>query len=323
MDKRTVFRGIALLAALVITAGILPLVPVAAKPVLKEDGWYYADKLPAGITKTEYKIQYRSYYDKVATSSPGSGWKKGALAKNVIKDKGDPYWSNIELTTSDTRVLLDTYYYHYCGSNAQGHANYYATDTFPHYDSVDLKGLKPDEGHADHEDSRYRYYILRDSKGNRVYCRRGKTCQSDLDIHGDRCYYWYRANKYQDKTKTIYYNYSKTDGWKSTADKKADRVEVRYKPRTTTTIKKTTTTQKTTKKTTTTTKTVTTTKVTATKKTTTVTTTAKKTTTKKTTTQMVTTGTLTSSTTMTESTTQTTAAEETTTTQATTTTTKK
>lgn len=244
MNKQTILRGLALLTALLLTALALPLVPVAAEPVLKEDGWYYADKLPSNITNAKYTIQYCSYYDQVATKSPGKDWIKGTVAKTEYKDKGEPYWTHLDLEITDTRVLVDSYYYHYCGENAQGQANYYATATFSHYDKVKKTSYKPDEGHADNEDPRYRYYILKSSTGRKYYCKQGTTCKSNTDIHGKRCYYWYRASKYQDKTKTVYYNYYKTAGWTTAPDQDADRVEVRYKAIAPTTTATGTTTKK-------------------------------------------------------------------------------
>ena len=230
MNRITAIRSLALLTALVLIALALPAVPVAAEPVLKEDGWYYADTLPADVTADKYTIQYSSYYYKTATKSPGSGWVKGAVVKTTYKNSGDPYWSYLDLAVTDTRVLADCYYYHYCGEKAQGQANYYANATFTHYDKLKKTSYKPDKGHADSEDPRYKYYILTNSKGKKYYCNHGTTCDTDADIHGKRCYYWYRVGKYQNRTKTVYYNYSKTAGWQAAADKNADRVTVRYKP---------------------------------------------------------------------------------------------
>ena len=232
--KKRYLSVTALLLILALAVGVWTPLSSAAEPVLKADGWYYADTLPAGITAAQYTIQYCSYYDKVATKSPGTGWVKGAVAKTTYANKDDAYWSMLDLELSDTLVLVDSYYYHYCGEDAQGHANYYATEDFPHYDKVSKTSYKPDKGHADNEDPRYRYYVLKNSKGSKYYCKRGTTCKSNTDIHGKRCCYWYRASKYQEKTKTVYYTYSKTAGWTAAPDAKADRTEVRYRPLVTT-----------------------------------------------------------------------------------------
>lgn len=186
---------------------------VAGKPVVGADGWTYHNILTSGINSANYEIQYKYTYRKVSADSPGEGWVKGNFAEKQYVNSGEPYWSNIELATTDTRVLLDYYYYHFCGSSSGIDANFTSTGSFGHYDSLPKTGVYEYAVKNDYDDSRYKFYHLKWANGSDAYCSSGVSCDGSFGAHGNRSYYWYKASQYQDKVAVDCYNYTKTGNW--------------------------------------------------------------------------------------------------------------
>ncbi len=214
---------------------------VGNAPVQKEDGWTYADVLPSGITASDYEIQYQNTYQTTAAASPGADWVKGDFAKSQYENVGEPYESNIELETSDSRVLVSYYYYHYCSGAKGNEANYEQNDIFVHYDSLPASGVYEFSTGLDAADNRYRYYYLDWDDGSHAFCKSGTTCSGIAGEHGERSYVWYRCSKYQDREKVDYYYYTKKSDWTTTADAEAT-VSYRYRLKQSTTTATTTTT---------------------------------------------------------------------------------
>lgn len=213
---------------------------VTAEPVVGEDGWIYSEKLYEEITSDLYDIQYRHTYDKLASTSPGEDWVKGDLATTIYETTGETYWSNIELPTSETRVLVNYIYYHYCNASKGSEVNYEQTTTYSHYDWLPKTNVTEYSVANDYADSRYKFYHLKFSDGSDAYCSSGVSCDGTHGTHGARSYYWYKSCGYQDRVAVNYYHYTKDSGWQNTEDKSASVVTYRYKLKNNTSIPTTT-----------------------------------------------------------------------------------
>ncbi len=205
---------------------------VSGKPVVGEDGWTYSDKLYSDVTFANYEIQYLHTYSKVASESPGAGWTKGEFVKKEYVNSGGSYWSDIELSTSDTRVVVNYIYYHYCGGSTGNDANFTQAGNFNHYDWLPKDGVKEHSSHADYDDSRYKFYHLKWSDGSDSYCKSGVSCDGSFGSHGNRSCYWYKRTQYQDRVAVDLYEYTKPSVWVSVHDSSADSVTYRYRLRT-------------------------------------------------------------------------------------------
>lgn len=194
------------------------------------DGWIYANSLPSSVTSKNYVIQYCPTYTKVAKTSPGSGWVKGAVAKQEYENSGSVYYSTLPLKTSDTRVLVNYSYYHWCSGSKGDEVNYESTSVFGHYDGIDKSKVTEFYSHADYSDGRYTFYGLKyKDTGNYAYCKSGVTCDGSYGSHGNRSYYWYKIYYYQDKAPVNYYYFTKQGGWSSSKDSSASSHTVRYR----------------------------------------------------------------------------------------------
>ena len=202
---------------------------VTGKPVTGDDGWTYSNKLYSDITSANYEIQYLHTYSKVSSESPGAGWTKGDLVKREYVNSGDPYWSYIELPTSDTVVLVNYIYYHYCGASTGSDANFTASGGYVHYDWLPASGVYEYSVKNDYDDSRYKFYHLKWTNGSDAYCSSGTSCDGSAGSHGNRSCYWYKYSQYQNKVAVDYYRYTKPSQWTSVADSSADSVTYRYK----------------------------------------------------------------------------------------------
>lgn len=202
----------------------------STEPQPSEDGWIYCDFLPSYVTSNKYIIEYDNYYEKQQKDSPGSDWVKAETIKNEWVNSGSQYSKTEELSTSDSRILVGTSYYHYCGGGApSGYSNYEVDNTngYVHYDGVansmigSRKYLGNDNGHW--------YYALYDKSGNPIWCQSGVTCDGSFGSHGKRSDVWYATFTYQDRVKVELYKYTKDSGWVETADSSALSTKIRYK----------------------------------------------------------------------------------------------
>lgn len=210
-------------------------------PVLK-DGWYQCSELPSDITADKYMIEYNNYYEKIQSTSPGMGWENAGKVQDEWKNSGGTYTSNTDLPTSETRTLVSSVYYHFCGPNAGDVGNYEQSGNFVHYDEipaswVSAQYLGTDNGRP--------YYFLYWSNGVQVWCKTGDTCDGSYGYHGIRCRAWYKLNTYQNKTHVVLNKYIKESGWGSRKDITASKVTYRYKKKAESAANKTATTNKT------------------------------------------------------------------------------
>lgn len=205
---------------------------ISKAPAKSSDGWYYLSYLPNNITSDKYTIQYKNTTTKIATKSPGSSYKNKGLSKSVYENSGDAYNSNVPLSTSNTRVLISTSYYHYCGPTVGNNANYFADSKYVHYDGISSKGLTEASSKNDYDNPSIKFYTLKNSSGKTVYCSSGYSCDGSWGSHGARSPYWYKTYRYQNKVLVKYYKYTKVSSWTSSKDSSATSVQVRYKLKT-------------------------------------------------------------------------------------------
>ena len=205
---------------------------ISKAPSKSSDGWYYLSYVPSNVTTSNYTIQYRNTTTKVAPTSPGSEYTNKGYNKTVYTNSGNAYESLTPLATSDTRVLVSTSYFHYCGNSVGNNANYFADSKYNHYDGLSSSGVYEASCQNDYDNPSIKYYTLKNSSGSLIYCSSGYTCDGSWGSHGARCPYWYKLYKYQDKKAVKYYTFTKTSGWTTTKDSSATSVEVRYKPKT-------------------------------------------------------------------------------------------
>ena len=203
-------------------------------PTVSSDGWYYVNSLASYVTSDKYEIQYQNYYEKIQKASPGSDWKNAGFSKSVYENSGSAYWSKIELPTSNTRVLLNYKYYHYCGNDTGNRANYEVSGNYIHYDQIlNINDIVVDQSGSDWENPNFKYYYLKWKNGSYAYCNSNSTCDGQYGTHGNRSFVWYKEGQYQNKIKVDYYKYTKQSGWTSKKDNSATSVKYRYKLKTT------------------------------------------------------------------------------------------
>lgn len=199
-------------------------------PTLGSDGWYYCNVLPSDVAPDKYNIQYNNYYEKIQKTSPGSDWKNAGVVKNEWQNSGDPYTTYIQQPTSDSRVLVVEYYYHWCipGAGLGSEGNYEQTSKFSHYDQITLPN---DNIHITWtgNDNGHPVYTLAWSNGAAVACKSGEQCDGSFGYHDYRCKAWYKNYVYQNRVKIELYKYTKNSGWISSKDSSATSVEIRYK----------------------------------------------------------------------------------------------
>ena len=193
--------------------------------------WQTSNSLPAGVTPETCEIEYKHTYRTTAQSSPGAEWTRGSVAREEWVNSGEPYVSVTKLDTSDARQEILTGWYHFCGPEANRAGNFEQTGNFVHWDEfwdtnppsrIREEYLGDDYGHP-------YYHIYVDGSSSPFYCQSGVTCDGSYGSHGERCKVWYRAYKYQDRTKNTYYYYTKTSDWTTVKDDSAYSVQYRFR----------------------------------------------------------------------------------------------
>ncbi len=196
-------------------------------PKMNEDGWYYCNTLPSGLSSDDYTIEYDNYYEKVQANSPGADWKNAGTVKDEWQNSGSTYDSEQDLPTSNERVLVNSVYYHFCGPNAGAEGNYELTGKFVHYDGVAANSVTVTSSGMD---GSHPYYLLNWNNGNgAVYCQSGVTCNGSYGSHGKRCRAWYKMNTYQNRVHVVQYKFTKNSGWTEKKDTSASSVKIRFK----------------------------------------------------------------------------------------------
>ena len=196
-------------------------------PKASEDGWYYCNTIPSGLSSDDYTIEYNNYYEKVQANSPGADWKNAGTVKDEWQNSGSTYDSEQDLPTSNERVLVNSVYYHFCGPNAGAEGNYELTGNFVHYDGVAANSVTVTSSGMD---GSHPYYLLNWNNGNgAVYCQSGVTCDGAYGSHGKRCRAWYKMNTYQNRVHVVQYKFTKNSGWTEKKDTSASSVKIRFK----------------------------------------------------------------------------------------------
>ncbi len=204
-------------------------------PPTYKDGWYYCDVLPSGITTDKYTVQYKHYYEKIQEKSPGTGWTNAGVAKTEWKNSGNQYISYFDLETSNSRVLVKSIYFHFCGPNTGKSVHYGMEGNYVHWDSVDPSKVSAEFAEYD-ADSGYPVYLLSWSDGSRVWCQSGVTCDGSNGSHGQRGLAWYKENTYQDRVKVTTYKFTKETDYIAKKDTTATTITYRYQPNHTHTV---------------------------------------------------------------------------------------
>lgn len=201
----------------------------ASNPTINADGWYYVNELPSNITTNKYEIQCQNIYEKYSQTSPGSGWVSTGVVKKEYKKSGNLYTSPFALTTSETVVLENYFYYHYCNGKNH-HANFVVTSAYPHYDEVSKDRVYEAGEYTDVDDSRYKYYHLKWTNGSDAYCNSsGGTCNGNYGTHGNRSCYWYKMYVYQNYSVSNLNLYRLTSAWGTKKDVAATTINYRYR----------------------------------------------------------------------------------------------
>lgn len=200
-------------------------------PGTATEEWIESSYVPANIDADLLDIEYSHHYETTSQSNPGSGWIQGEVISTEYVNNGANYKSHIELPTSATRELVDSYYYHWCSGNTGAYVNYAPTSKYVHYDAITNPSLVTiNSTGVDSVDSSYVTYTLKwASDGSWAYCSSGTTCDGSNGSHGNRSYYWYKEYVYQDKTAVNTYKWTKDSGWTDIWDKNATSYIVRYR----------------------------------------------------------------------------------------------
>jgi len=184
--------------------------------------WQETTSLPSYLDLSNCEVEYNIHYRKTATSSPGSGWVQvpGSGVTTYV-NSGGVQESDFPLETSNTRVLLGTYYYHYCAQGA-GEVEHYNDGYHTVYHNVgDINQFYTDWEGADSSDSRYTAYRIKWVSGQwangYAYCELGSPAV------------YYRRYQYQNLTAVTNYIWTRDSGWTTNKDSSADSVTYRFR----------------------------------------------------------------------------------------------
>lgn len=183
--------------------------------------WQQTPVLPGNISPDQCEIQYKHTYKAVGPNAPDADWEQVGDGWVTYENVGGVYESDFPLETSNTRVYVSSYYYHYCGANTND-VNFAYTDLYNTYHNVgDVNKYYVTNQHADYDDARYTFYWINWVSGQwadgPAYCSSGKP-----NIY-------YRRYQYQDRAKIMNYNWFKTTDWMDALDASADSVCYRFR----------------------------------------------------------------------------------------------
>ena len=188
--------------------------------------WIEVDVLPRNITEEECEIEYKYAASKVARTSPGEGWTKKAGSETIkYENSGGVYDSDFELITSNTRVYVGSYYYHYCGAATGVNVEHYNDGTHTDYHSAgDVNQFYVGDGPwKDDNDPRYIAYKIKWKDGQ--WKDGWATCAAG------RSAIWYRRYQYQDRVAVTYYTWEKQTDWQAEKDESLTPSKIRYRLR--------------------------------------------------------------------------------------------
>lgn len=184
--------------------------------------WHEADTLPGYLDLSTVEIQYNNHYKKTSTDSPGAEWTQVASSDvTTYVNSGNVYESDFALTTSDTRVHVGTYYYHYCYSGCSDVEHYNDGVHTVYHNAGDINQFYTDWEGADSTDSRYTAYRIKWVYGEwangYAYCSLGSPAV------------YYRRYQYQDRVVITNYDWQMESGWTTELDDTADFVTYRFR----------------------------------------------------------------------------------------------
>ena len=198
-------------------------------PIYEEDGWYYTTVLPENVDSTSYDIQYKNYYEKIQQSSPGAGWVNAGLVESKWVNSGGTYEDYHTLQTSSSKVLVNYYYFHFCGPSAGSRVNYTLSSPYVHYDDIrNVNSVNVVSSGTDDDGTTIPYYILNWTNGQGAFCSSGTTCNGSNGTHGARSKVWYRMNVYQNRVQVNNYKFTKESDWVDAKDSTAKSTQIRY-----------------------------------------------------------------------------------------------
>ena len=169
--------------------------------------WTYTKKLPGNITSDDCDIEYQYTETRTAAASPGSGWVRQEGSETTkYENDGGVYDSDFELSTSNTRVYVGSYYYHYCGANTGVEVEHFNDGVHTDYHNAgDVNQFYVSAQYTDELDSRYQSYSIKWVSGQwadgLAYCSAGRSA------------IYYRRYQYQNKKAVTYYIWTKTSDW--------------------------------------------------------------------------------------------------------------
>ena len=184
--------------------------------------WREISELPVYIDESTVEIEYNNHYESRAASSPGTGWTQvPGSGVTTYENDGGVYESDFPLETSNTRVLVGSYHYHYCGASKGEDVEHYQDSGHTDYHQCGVDNLYVDDQWNDYADSRYICYKLRWSSGQ--WAGGLATCAAG------RSAVWYRRYQYQNRRAVTTYTWTKDSGWTATADSSAKSVSIRFR----------------------------------------------------------------------------------------------
>jgi len=188
--------------------------------------WSYTDILPTSVNADTCEIQYRYSETRVSASSPGEGWvRQEDSGTTRYEDDGEVYESDFELSTSNTRIYVGSYYYHYCGASTGVNVEHYNDGTHTDYHVAgDVNQFYVSAGpYTDDKDARYVAYAIKWVEGQ--WADGNATCSAG------RSSIWYRRYLYQNKKAVTYYTWVKETDWQAEIDSSLKAAEYRYRLR--------------------------------------------------------------------------------------------
>jgi len=184
--------------------------------------WTYADRLPGNITSDSCDIEYKHTYEKRSATSPGDGWTKVAGTEvTTYENSGSVRETYIPQTESNTLVLVDTYYYHYCNPS-NGRVNYEYISGYTEYHGPNpIEAFDVVKEISDEDNSAVRVYKLA--------WKAGYPYTGEATCAGGTSAWWYRKYCYQPRVAVTTYQWRKVTDWQTTKDSAASSVQYRYK----------------------------------------------------------------------------------------------
>ena len=185
--------------------------------------WTYSSVLPKNIKSDDCDIEYQYTETRTSATSPGSGWvKKEGSGTTKYENDGGVYDSDFELSTSNTRVYVGSYYYHYCGASTGVEVEHYNDGVHTDYHNAgDVNQFYVSAQYTDELDSRYQSYSIKWVSGQwadgLAYCSAGRSA------------IYYRRYQYQNKKAVTYYTWTKTSDWLSAESGSGTPSQYRYR----------------------------------------------------------------------------------------------